>query len=259
MRLLQSSDALTSSCRVESFAAQLAYALNKHRGCGDGEKLKGALLNVIDHAYGRHGNCLKYFECPCARGKRWGSAYNPERRDGLNAMPGGKEAEEVLRREWAARLTAPGKLERLLHGWATQRNEAFNSLHVSLHPKRMHLALTDTGEARLKLAVARFNSGCLQSTREVLQRLGVEQIGAQAERALGALDQKRMSDAKRMREPEQKAKRRERRKRRKVRDAAKPGQAGTYAAGVGLDADPNEGMSDGMREGMSEGMSDCDE
>ena len=39
-------------------------------------RLKGALLNVIDHAYNRHGNCSQYFDCPVALGKNTKSSYN---------------------------------------------------------------------------------------------------------------------------------------------------------------------------------------
>ena len=231
---------------VDVLMKDLAAALNQHRGKGDPKKLTGALLNVIDHAYGRHGNCLNFFDCPCARGRRWGSAYDPSRRDGLAALPSAEKAEAALREEWRKRLTSDAKLTRLLHGWSTQRNEAFNSLKISLHPKRMHLAIGDAGLARLMLAVARFNGSSLGACEEVLEHLGAASIGVHAKRALGSLDQQRAYNAKHEREPENKGKRREARKRRKARDRMKPGQQGAYGAGVGLDADTDDnGMSDG--------------
>ena len=61
-----------------------------------------------------------------------------------------------------------GPHEEVTRGFATQRNEAFNSLHVAVHPKRMHLARTDAGLSRQKLTVTRFNSGNLESTASVL-------------------------------------------------------------------------------------------
>ena len=240
-----------STRAIEQLIRELAFALNRHRGCGDADLLKRALLNVIDHAFGRHGNCLDFFDCPCASGsgaarpqasaaRRHGSSYNAAG-DWLGDMPGGAQVEAVLRREWQARLTAPDKLQRLLHGWATQRNEAFNGLHVCLQPKRMHLAATDAGLARLKLTVARFNDGCLSSTEAVLKHIGVGEVGQHARRALSSLDRQRLYDARRMAQPKYKGRRRDNKKRRKIRDQAQPGQAGAYAAGVGLDGDDDGG------------------
>ena len=112
--------ALTAAI-IEVLMHELAFALNMHRGCGDGAKLKAALLNVIDHAFGRHDNCLKFFDCPNARGagparpkasepRRAGSSFNAAG-EWLGELPGGAEVEAVLRREWEARLTSDEKLE----------------------------------------------------------------------------------------------------------------------------------------------------
>ena len=217
---------------------ELAMALNQHRGCGDAEKLAGALENVIDHAFGRHDNCLKFFECPCALGKREGSTYN-RNGDWLDAL-GGPQLEAVLRREWKARMTGDDKLKRLLHKWSTQRNEAYNHMHITLHPKWMHLARSDTGLARQKFANAIWNDGDLASTAAVLQKAGIGEAGVLTERGLRAFDNERRQRGKRASTKRGKGLRKKQRKGRTARDKAQHGQAGAYGAGVGLDSDSDE-------------------
>ncbi|KAL1503516.1 hypothetical protein AB1Y20_011996 [Prymnesium parvum] len=46
---------------------EVALAVHQHRGSnGSKEKLRGAILNVVDHAFNNHLRCREFFACPCA-------------------------------------------------------------------------------------------------------------------------------------------------------------------------------------------------
>ena len=70
---------------------EAAHALHRHRGCGCKKFLRGALNNVVNHAFNDHSECLKYFECPVAREERQHSSYTKGK--WLDELGGRLEAE----------------------------------------------------------------------------------------------------------------------------------------------------------------------
>ena len=109
-------------------------------------RLKGALLNVIDHAYNRHGNCSQYFDCPVALGKKTKSSYNAKG-EWLDVL-GGAALETELRAQFSKRLTSDAQLEKLEGGMATQCNESLHQMQIRMAPKSRSYGGTNTGEAR---------------------------------------------------------------------------------------------------------------
>ena len=109
-------------------------------------RLKGALLNVIDHAYNRHGNCSQYFDCPVALGKNTKSSYNAKG-EWLDVL-GGAALETELRAQFSKRLTSDAQLEKLDGGMSTQRNESLHQMQIRMAPKSRSYGGTNTGEAR---------------------------------------------------------------------------------------------------------------
>ena len=56
-------------CTQLRLAQQVALAVHQKRSLG-ADIMKGAILNVLSHAFNDHSQCKKYFNCPCATGKR---------------------------------------------------------------------------------------------------------------------------------------------------------------------------------------------
>ena len=234
---------------AERLSMEMRAALRQHRLSGE-QTLKGALSNVINHAFNRHDACCRYFQCPVALGQRTTSSYNTAG-DWLDVL-GGAPLELALRSEFEKRMTSNAKLRRLAHAYSTQVNEALHSSQVSMYPKRLHLGGGIGGRARQKLSNSRINDGCEASTVAVLRTLGVEEpAGSQMRRGLAWFDARAAYDHKRRQQPKAKAQRRQARKRRKVRDAKGGGaQAGPAGYGANIawgsdDDDDGEGEGDG--------------
>lgn len=113
-------------------AQEFAMALHQNRGT-DLPTLRGALLNVLQHAYNDHTNCAKYFNCPCAPGQstpRTTSKYKGCEwlSEAGQAGAGGPAKLRKILDEKFAKLTTDVHLIALLHMNDTQVCEAFNRI-----------------------------------------------------------------------------------------------------------------------------------
>jgi len=213
------------------FGVDSAAALHQHRANGDAAKLKGALENVIIHAFNRHDQCLRFFPCPVAEGKRTVSKY-----------PGGKWLDELsgpafeaeLRLQFWKRLTSPGQLQKLMGQMQTQANESLHSSQISKDPKKNNHGGSNTGHARQNLTHAAWNDGLVASTRAVEGVLNLPH-GQYTAWGLGEFDASRLYSRRRSQQPKVKAMRQAARKRRKVLNAPKGQRCDGYRANSGWD------------------------
>lgn len=200
-------------------------------------RLKGALENVIDHAFNRHDNCLKYFECPVARGKRTRSSYNSNG-DWLDVL-GGSALEAELRSQFRKRLTSDAQLEKLKGGMSTQHNESLHTMQRRMAPKSYNYGGSSTGRARQASTHSVWNDGSEATAVALETELGLPH-GELTASGFAVFDSERLYHRKRKRDPAFKAKRSSAIAARKKRDAPRPGQRGpSYRPHAGWDDDPS--------------------
>ena len=236
---------------------EVALAVHQHRGSRGGKaQMKGAINNVLSHAFNDHSACRSHFRCPCAPNDqgvilRTKSTY----KDGLWLdAAGGKEGGEKLRGlldgEWKA-ITTDAHLDALAHDYDTQICESMNSLHIALHPKRRDMSRSCMGRAIHKLTSARFNDGVLRTVRGVLSHVGIT-LGRVGEITLAKHDHTRELVAKRKASVQGKGKRKAARQRRLQRDDKHGAGELGYAAGVGLEESEKEGGEEAAEEAERE-------
>ena len=205
-------------------------------------RLKGALENVIDHAFNRHDNCLRYFDCPVALGKDTKSSYNSSG-EWLDVLGGGA-LETELRAQFRKRLTSDAQLEKLEGGMSTQRNESLHTMQRRMAPKSYSYGGSSTGRARQASSHSVWNDGSEATAVALETELGLPH-GEMTACGLAIFDSERQYHRKREREPAFKAKRRSTIAARKKHDAPQPGQRGpSYRPHAGWDDDSGEESSD---------------
>ena len=201
-------------------------------------RLKGALLNVIDHAFNRHDNCSIYFDCRVALGKCTTSSYNSNG-DWLDVL-GGAALETELRAQFTKRLTSDAQLEKLEGGMSTQRNESLHQMQRRMSPKSYSHGGSSTGRARQAVTHSVWNDGSEANAAALETELGLPH-GEKTAKGLAVFDSERRYHRKRERDPASKARRRRAKAARKTRDAPQPGQRGpSYRAHAGWDNDSGE-------------------
>ena len=239
-------------------AQEFAMALHQNRG-SDLPTLRGALLNVLQHAYNDHSNCAKYFNCPCAPGRktpRTASKYKGGEwlSEAGQAGAGGPAKLRKILDDKFAKLTTDVHLIALLHMNDTQVCKAFNSLHASIHPKRKDLSKTVAGKARFYAAIARSNDGLVASVKAVLAKcgLGAEHLNQVLNLVLGPIEEDNERERKRKATIIGKARRVTAKKRRASINETIAGQAGAYGANSAFDA-PTGGRGRGRGRAQARG------
>ena len=126
-----------------------AYVL--HQNKNDPEKVRCGLLNVINHAFGTHDNCGKYW---C------GFLQNPQT---CKVVPYGRdlccEAMKVDLTNLFRIYAENAKKLALLA--STQLNENFNTMVAAKAPKSLHYLGSNSLNVRVSVAVCQKNMGQL--------------------------------------------------------------------------------------------------
>ena len=125
------------------------YAINQNQGNADG--LRASLEATIPHAYNDHSHCTGLQWCHHTTG---GS-------EEYGSLPNKKPLSNVACREALEELFKPyiEMAPRLANAGSTQRNESFNQLVSTKHPKNKFYAGTESLDFRVGAAVLQTNEG----------------------------------------------------------------------------------------------------
>lgn len=133
---------------IQYFGKCFSFALTQNRN--DAQKVKKALLNIVPHAYGEHGEC-----------EEWCQHRNTEGNKPYRSLPHGEPLSDPDQRVSLTQIFSrfANNADKLAPCASSQGNESFNNIVAGKHPKNRHYAASESLDWRVATAVCQKNLG----------------------------------------------------------------------------------------------------